>query len=584
MICIITRHAKFRTELTAMLSGVGAAYREIDPDSELVIASIYDPKITAIVVDAQTPQLAQAAWIDLLTSLSCRLPVFVLGSPPARSKVADSRGGNLLGWLGAADASSTLTMLQAAGVLGDVAKPLNQSSIPIFNAQVPLHMIQGSGALSMLVINASGLRKISVDYGFEVYRKVQECFQHVLLEMWGNPGSFRRNDILMQKSPSSNTYYVFLEQSRVTHALPAPGVLEKVADRLTLKMQQQLWAEIFKPRSEKRLPDCIQTLPEFSLGHATALNNPCLDTLDVIDQLFEMATEVSKVQRRRVQDREREILQTIIHSRDILYPNYQAIFNLQTVTKDKVDQAQSSKSIVPLVDSLYGFESLIRVRPQNLEDKLASDHLVYVDMKLLRPDILFAMAAHSRVSLELDQLCMAVGVAGGVELPGPLMVNILPRNLMHLERLSHLLTPRSDLVFEISESEGFSNPKQMEKIRDYVKKINCKIAADDFGKGHASIERVIKMRPALIKLDRSLVEKIHLEPAKKMFVDGVVKAAKTINATVLAEGIETWDEAITVQAMGVELIQGFLLHRPESLERILEQIRSDKDQTLGSVA
>jgi EAL domain-containing protein (putative c-di-GMP-specific phosphodiesterase class I) len=88
----------------------------------------------------------------------------------------------------------------------------------------------------------------------------------------------------------------------------------------------------------------------------------------------------------------------------------------------------------------------------------------------------------------------------------------------------------------------------------------------------------------LIKLDRSLVEKIHLEPAKKMFVDGVVKAAETINATVLAEGIETWDEALIVQAMGVELIQGFLLHRPESLERILEQIRSDEDQNLGSVA
>lgn len=584
MICIVTRHAKFRTELSSKLSSVGAAHREIDPESDSVISALYDPKVSAVIVDAQIPKLAQAAWLDLLTSLSCRLPVFVLGDPPGRSKGLDSRAGGLLGWLGVGDASSTMTMLQASGVFGEGTQSLNQSSIPIFNAQVPLHMIQGNGALSMLVINASGIRKISVDYGFEVYRKVQECFQHILVEMWGNPGSFRRNDILMQKSPNSNTYYVFLEQSRITNALPAPGVLEKVADRLTLKLQQQLWAEIFKPRNEKRMPDCIQILPEFSLGHATALNNPCLDTLDVIEQLFEMAAEVSKVQRRRVQDREREILQTIIHSRDILYPNYQAIFNLQKISKVKVEEAETSKSISPLVDALYGFESLIRVRSQHLEEKVASDHLVYLDIKLLRPDILFATAAHSHVALELDQLCMAVGIAGGVELPGPLMVNILPRNLMHLDRLSHLLNARSDLVFEISESEGFSNPRQMEKIREYVKKINCSIAADDFGKGHASIERVIKMRPALIKLDRSLVEKIHLEPAKKMFVDGVVKAAKTINARVLAEGIETWDEALTVQAMGVELIQGFLLHRPESLERILEQIRGGKDQNLGSVA
>jgi EAL domain-containing protein (putative c-di-GMP-specific phosphodiesterase class I) len=155
---------------------------------------------------------------------------------------------------------------------------------------------------------------------------------------------------------------------------------------------------------------------------------------------------------------------------------------------------------------------------------------------------------------------------------------------MHLERLSHLLTPRANLVFEISESEGFSNPRQMDKIRSYVEKIDCLIAADDFGKGHASIERVIKMRPALIKLDRSLVERIHSEPAKKIFVEGIVKAAKMVNAKVLAEGIETWEEAFTVQAIGVDLIQGFLLHRPESLEKILEQLKAAGEQNLGSVA
>ena len=119
MICIITRHAKFRAELMLKLSGVGAAHREIDPDSELVISSIYDPKVSAVIIDGQTPQLAQAAWLDLLTSLSCRLPVFVLGNPPARSKGSDSRVGNLLGWLGNGDASSAMTILQAAGVITD---------------------------------------------------------------------------------------------------------------------------------------------------------------------------------------------------------------------------------------------------------------------------------------------------------------------------------------------------------------------------------------------------------------------------------------------------------------------------------
>ncbi|MEI6399797.1 MAG: EAL domain-containing protein, partial [Pseudomonadota bacterium] len=321
-------------------------------------------------------------------------------------------------------------------------------------------------------------------------------------------------------------------------------------------------------------------VPDFSVGHATALHNPCVDSVDVLEHLMEMSAEVAKVQLRRIRDRERELMQTIVQSKEILYPNFQAVFNLQEITKELAEEVNTTQSIASIKKSLYGFESLIRVRKDKVDERLALDHLVYMDAKLLRPDILFGMAAHSKVALELDQLCMGLGIAGAVDLPGKLMVNILPRNLMHIERLTHLLTPRGNLVFEISESEGVTNPALMQKVRDYVSKIKCSIAADDFGKGHASIERVINLRPELIKIDRSLLEKIHLDGAKRIFVEGIIKAAKLVNATVLAEGIETWAEAEVVQKMGIDLIQGFLLHRPQPLEQIVAQI-TDNDEIVA---
>ena len=584
MICLITGDSKFREELGKLLREASLAHREVDPASELVIASLYDPAMKAIVVDVQSSIMHQTAWLDLLSSLARRIPVFVLGESQASEKILASRDGEMLGWIDKPDASTVFGMLSATGVFAGSTKIVAASCIPNFNMQVPLHMLRGNGALIMLVINASGFRKVSVEYGVEVYQKLQDCFNKVLFEMWGQQGSFRRSDIIMRRAPNSNTYYVFMEQSRTTRSLPGPGVIESVADRITLKLQGLLWEEIFKPRSERRMPDCIQVVPEFSVGHSTALHNPCLDATDIIEHTIELASEVSKVQLRRVRDREREILQTIIQSRDILYPHFQAIFDLQKITKDKVNEVKSSQSIAPILDALHGFESLIRARKEVFEEKLQGNHLVHMDFRLLRPDILFAMAAHSKVALELDQLCLGAGISGAVDLPGPLMVNILPRNLMHLDRLSHLLTSRGNIVFEISESEGFSNPRLIEKIRSYVSKINCEIAADDFGKGHASIERVIRIRPALIKIDRSLVEKIHAEPAKRTFVEGIVRAAKTVNAKVLAEGIETWEEALVVQAMGVDLIQGFLLHRPQAIEQIQEQLKSRGNQSLDSVA
>ena len=112
----------------------------------------------------------------------------------------------------------------------------------------------------------------------------------------------------------------------------------------------------------------------------------------------------------------------------------------------------------------------------------------------------------------------------------------------------------------------------MHKTRQMILELGAKLAADDFGKGQASIERVIQLRPDVIKIDRMLLENIHLDPIKKVFVEGIVQAAKMINSLVLAEGIEKWEEAEVVQKMGIELIQGFLLHSPQSLEEIQAQL------------
>lgn len=584
MICLVTNNLQLRKDLTRLFREHDVLFRALDPSSDLAIPSLYAAGVKAVVVDGDIPGLVSSAWFDMLGSLGRRIPVFILGEKQGQEHAVSSRNSELLVWVPAGDSDSILKMLDACGATGRGPRNVTLKKIPVYNPQVPMHMLQGSGAISMLLINATAFRKILIEFGVEAYQKVQDSFHQILVDMWGQNGSFRQNDMLMRRSVHSNTYYVFLEQSRVSKSVPAPGVLEKLADRIAMKVQEALWAEVFKDRSTKTLPDSIHLIPDFSVGHATALFNPCVDSVDVLDHLIESAVEVSKVHQRRIKDRERELMQTIIQSREILYPNYQAVFNLQEITKEQVDRVKSTQSIAPIKDCLFGFESLIRARKNLVEEKLTGDHLVYMDFRLFRPDILFEMAAHAKVALELDQVCLGLGIADAVSLPGKLMVNILPRNLLHLERLTHLISPRGKIIFELSESEGVTNLALMQRIHDYVSKIDCSIAADDFGKGHASIERVIKLRPELIKLDRSLVEKIHQDAAKAIFVEGIVKAAKLVNAAVLAEGIETWEEAQVVQQMGVDLIQGFLLHKPQPLEQILSQLEEQGDQDIESVA
>jgi EAL domain-containing protein (putative c-di-GMP-specific phosphodiesterase class I) len=576
MICIISSNLNLVRQLGRKFTDLNLSFTVFDPSSEHAIPSLYAPGVVAAIVDGMFPTLHRSAWWDMLGSLGRRIPLVAVGKLNNIEGSFASRTSELVAWVEQdSTAEEIVAILDACGILGGSYKKTPNKIIPIYNAQIPLHMLQGQGALSVLTINASQFRATAIEFGLQAYQKLQDCFQRILIDMWGAPGCFRNTDVLMRRTAHSNTYYVFLEQSRISQTVPAPGVLERMADRLAVQLQNALWHELAKPAKSRILPDCISVVPEFSIGHATVLHNPCVDSLEIVEHMFDSSQEVAKVQLRRIKDRQRELMQTLVQTPDLLTPHYQAVFNLQTITRDKVIQSHDMKSIAIMKDDIYGFESLIRVRRDRVDEKIGGDQLFHLESKFLRPDILFALAAQSKVALELDQVCLKLGIEHGTELPGHLMVNILPRNLLHIERLTHLLGKRSQLVFEISESEAISNVELMEKIRDFLRRLDCTMAADDFGRGHASLERVIRLRPELIKLDRALVDGIHRDKAKRAFVEGVVQAAKHVGSTLLAEGIELWEEADVVQKMGIDLIQGFLVHRPQPVDLILSQLNEE---------
>jgi len=152
------------------------------------------------------------------------------------------------------------------------------------------------------------------------------------------------------------------------------------------------------------------------------------------------------------------------------------------------------------------------------------------------------------------------------------MVNILPRNLYYIDRLKVHFSKVLRIMFEVSESEAINNLELMMKSRDHLEKHAMGIAADDFGKGYSSLERIIKIKPDVIKFDRGMIQEIDKDPVKQAYVRGLVTAAKILNTTILAEGVETWNEAQVLKDMGIELIQGFLFHRPQAAKSIFTQL------------
>ena len=355
MISLLTAKSDLGKKLKELLKSHGIDARLTKPTLQKHgIDSLYGPDIIAAVVDSQLPGVPEHAWLDLLASLGRRIPVVVIGKDVRQVESGAGRPSPTLTWLPDPTPESILSILDACGAIGLDHRKLDRSAIPIFNPQVPLHMLQNNGALSVIVVDVGSFRKISIEYGSEAYAKVQQCFNHLLFDLWGQPGCFRSADVLCRRSDHSNAYFIFLEQSRSASAVPAPGILERLADRLVVRLQNAFWREIFVERAKRILPDCISVVPDIAIGFGTAIYNPCVDSLELVEHLLDNAVEESRIQLKRMRDRQRELMQRLIQTPGLLEPHYQAVFMLPNLTKQMVDDARQQKSIKPLRNLLYG--------------------------------------------------------------------------------------------------------------------------------------------------------------------------------------------------------------------------------------
>ena len=117
-------------------------------------------------------------------------------------------------------------------------------------------------------------------------------------------------------------------------------------------------------------------------------------------------------------------------------------------------------------------------------------------------------------------------------------------------------------VIEITEHELASEDGALERALLELRARGARIAVDDAGAGYAGLKQVMRVTPDIIKLDRSLIERVHAEPAKAALIEFFVVFARRVGADVCTEGIETLEELTTLIDLGVGYGQGYLLGRP----------------------
>ncbi|WP_273003742.1 EAL domain-containing protein [uncultured Marinobacter sp.] len=210
----------------------------------------------------------------------------------------------------------------------------------------------------------------------------------------------------------------------------------------------------------------------------------------------------------------------------------------------------------PTQQKLVGYEALVRVKRNGTP---------------ISPVSLFELAASQDQVFELDSHLLQRHLEhfGGKSLPVWLFLNITPQTCTQptasLERLaSHCRRcgiPPERIVLELVEAASDNTDALLDFIHR-AREQGFQIAIDDFGMGDSNFERLWRINPLIVKLDRSLLVNAEHHIRARMLLESLVRMIRESGSLVLLEGIENEALARIALATEADLLQGFLFGRP----------------------
>jgi EAL domain-containing protein (putative c-di-GMP-specific phosphodiesterase class I) len=129
------------------------------------------------------------------------------------------------------------------------------------------------------------------------------------------------------------------------------------------------------------------------------------------------------------------------------------------------------------------------------------------------------------------------------------------------------------IAIELTESSVLDEAgiaiKELHKLRD----LGIQLQIDDFGTGYSSLSQLQSLNIDVIKIDQSFVRKLGKDYQSETLCETIVSIGRSLDITVVAEGVETAEQLRKLQAMGCDEVQGYLLSKPVPPEQIPELMR-----------
>jgi EAL domain-containing protein (putative c-di-GMP-specific phosphodiesterase class I) len=202
---------------------------------------------------------------------------------------------------------------------------------------------------------------------------------------------------------------------------------------------------------------------------------------------------------------------------------------------------------------LFGYEALARGTHSHLS---------------IKPGDLFGLAERCGLAPSLSQMFRQKAIDAASRLPGTgfLFLNLHPAEMEDdrlIQSLRSVVGPTGwQLVLEIHENAS-GDLETWKKFRRQVQELDMQVAYDDFGAGQARFLELTELPPDFVKLDMSLIRNLHQSASRQKLIQAIVQNGREQGVQVIAEGVESDEEAQVCRILGCNYGQGFLFGHPQ---------------------
>jgi len=203
---------------------------------------------------------------------------------------------------------------------------------------------------------------------------------------------------------------------------------------------------------------------------------------------------------------------------------------------------------------------------------------------VLAPGAFLKIAEDLNVVTQIDRVILEAALEdferwekAGFEVPS-VSVNVSFRRLHDdnlVPSLRDLPIKPGQLAFELLESIFLDEPDDIVSWNiDQIRDLGIDISIDDFGTGHASILSLLKLRPTRFKIDRQFIDSITTSESQRRLIGSLVDIGRSLSIKVVAEGVESMEQAGILRDLGCDILQGYAFARPMPASAFEDMLRT----------